>query len=225
VQIVRNGSNTGVERRKMKDLSRRQLRHFVAAAALAVAAISVVVGNAFGGGAASVTGAKIFVSSGCGGCHTFKAAAAKGTIGPNLDKVILTKAKLETAISKGGAAVMTPAQLKKYKFKMVPFAGKLSPSKIATLAGFLLADRNKAPAPGTTTTPSKTGGGGGTTTTTPAGGGGGGGGGTTTTTPAGGGGGTDTIDGCPAGKTIPTSGNTDGDDDDTGGQTDGDGCI
>lgn len=46
---------------------------------------------------------------------------------------------------------------------------------------------------------------------------------TTTTTL--GPGGTDVIDGCPTGKTIPTSGNSDGDDDETGGQSDGDGCI
>ena len=217
----------------MRDLSRRQLRRLVAAAALSLVAISVVVGNALGGSAATVpAGQKVFVSSGCGGCHTFKYAGAKGTIGPNLDKVILTLPLLEKAISKGGAAVMTKAQLAKYKFKMTPFAGKLSTAQIATLAGFLLTDRNKAPAPGTptggstgggTTTPSSGGGGGGTTTTT--GGGGGGGGGTTTTTGGGGGGGTDVIDNCPAGKTIPTSGNTDADDDDTGGQTDGDGCI
>ncbi len=83
----------------------------------------------------------------------------------------------------------------------------------------------KAPAPPKTTTTT-------TTTTTPV---------TTTpvtTTPAttttaappptttsSSGGGTDTLDDCPTGKTIPTSGNTDGDDDDTGAQSDGDGCI
>ena len=182
------------------------------------------------GSAANVAaGQKLFVSSGCGGCHTFKYAGAKGTIGPNLDKVILTLPLLEKAISKGGAAVMTPAQLKKYKFKMTPFAGKLSTSQIATLASFVLVDRNKAPAPGTTTTPASGTSGGGTTTTTPSSGGGGttttGGGGTTTTGGGGNTGGTDVVDNCPAGKTIPTSGNTDADDDDTGGQTDGDGCI
>jgi mono/diheme cytochrome c family protein len=197
----------------------------ITAAALSVVAIAVVVANALGGNAANVAaGQKLFVSSGCGGCHTFKYAGAKGTIGPSLDKVVLTLPLLEKAISKGGAAVMTPAQLAKYKFKMTPFAGKLSTAQIATLAGFVLVERNKAPAPGTTTTPAK--GGGGTTTTTPTGGGGGGGGGGgTTTTTGGGGGGTDVIDGCPPGKTIATSGNTDADDDDNGGQTDGDGCI
>ncbi len=212
----------------MRDLSRRLPLRVAAAAALLVLAISVVVGDALGGGAANVAaGQKLFVSSGCGGCHTFKAAAAKGTIGPNLDKVVLTLPLLKKAIAKGGAAVMTRAQLAKYKFKMTPFAGRLSTSQIATLAGFLVVDRNKAPAPGTATTTTTTAGGGATTTT--AGGGAttttAGGGATTTTAGGGGGGGTDVIDGCPVGKTIVTAGNTDGDDDDTGGQTDGDGCI
>lgn len=215
----------------MRDLSRRQLRRLVAVAALSLAAVSFLVANALGGNAANVAaGQKLFASSGCGGCHTFKYARAKGTIGPNLDKVILTLPQLEKAISKGGAAVMTPAQLAKYKFKITAFSGKLSTSQIATLASFVLVERNKAPAAGTTTTPAsgKTGGGGTTTTTPTSGGGGGGttgGGGGTTTTGGGGTGGTDVIDNCPAGKTIPTSGNTDADDDDTGGQTDGDGCI
>ena len=147
--------------------------------------------------------------------------------------MVLTLPLLEKAISNGGAAVMTPAQLAKFKFKMTPFAGRLATSQIAMLASFVLVDRNKAPAPGTTTTPAsgKTGGGG-TTTTTPTSGGGGGGstggggeGAAATTTGGGNTGGTDVIDNCPAGKTIPTSGNTDADDDDTGAQTDGDGCI
>jgi uncharacterized cupredoxin-like copper-binding protein len=46
------------------------------------------------------------------------------------------------------------------------------------------------------------------------------------TTTTGGGGGTTTAgDGCPAGTTIPTSGNTDNDQDENGQPSDGDGCI
>jgi cytochrome c oxidase subunit II len=44
-----------------------------------------------GGGSASTGGAPsgkaLFVSNGCDGCHTFKPAGAKGTVGPDLDKL------------------------------------------------------------------------------------------------------------------------------------------
>jgi cytochrome c2 len=200
----------------MRELSRWHLGRNVAAVAVVAAAIFVVASNAFGNGAANVSaGEKLFTSSGCGGCHTFKAMGAKGTIGPNLDKVVLTLAKYKTAISKGGAAVMTAAQLKKYKFKMAPYAGKLSTAKIATLAAFLLAERNKAPLAGvtTTTTTTATTTTAGTTTT-----------GTTTRPSSGGGGGN--ASGCPPGVTIQTSGASDADGDELGTEADdNDGCI
>ena len=72
------------------------------------------------------------------------------------------------------------------------------------------AAQKSAPTTSTTTTTS---GGGGVTTTTASGGGGGG---ATTTIPN---------DGCPAGVTIGTSGNTDNDQDENGQPSDGDGCI
>ena len=39
------------------------------------------------GGAAGPSGKALFVSNGCDGCHTFKPAGAKGTVGPDLDKL------------------------------------------------------------------------------------------------------------------------------------------
>jgi cytochrome c oxidase subunit 2 len=39
------------------------------------------------GGAAAPSGKALFVSNGCDGCHTFKPAGAKGTVGPDLDKL------------------------------------------------------------------------------------------------------------------------------------------
>ena len=42
-------------------------------------------GSAGGGGAPS--GKALFTSNGCDGCHTFKPAGAKGTVGPDLDKL------------------------------------------------------------------------------------------------------------------------------------------
>jgi mono/diheme cytochrome c family protein len=182
------------------------------------------------------TGLKEFTSVGCSACHTFKAAGAKGTIGPDLDTAKLTEAQIVLQVTKGGNQVMSAAAAAKYKFKMSAFKGRLTTAQIADVAAFVYTERGKAPVPGslTTTTTATTTKAATTTTTaaappppattttaaappppttTTA---------ATTTTTAGG---TDTIDGCPSGKTIPTSGNTDGDDDDNGAQSDGDGCI
>jgi mono/diheme cytochrome c family protein len=43
-------------------------------------------GSSSGGGDAAA-GKQVFASSGCGSCHTLSAAGAKGTIGPDLDKI------------------------------------------------------------------------------------------------------------------------------------------
>jgi mono/diheme cytochrome c family protein len=37
------------------------------------------------GAAATADGKAVFAKSGCGGCHTLKAAGATGAVGPNLD--------------------------------------------------------------------------------------------------------------------------------------------
>ena len=39
------------------------------------------------GGSKGVSGAAVFASAGCGGCHTFTPAGTNGAIGPNLDNV------------------------------------------------------------------------------------------------------------------------------------------
>ena len=45
-------------------------------------------GGATGAGArAAASGKALFVSNGCDGCHTFKPAGAKGTVGPDLDNL------------------------------------------------------------------------------------------------------------------------------------------
>jgi mono/diheme cytochrome c family protein len=162
-------------------------------------------------------GKPLFTSSGCGGCHTLKAAKAKGTVGPNLDGITLTEAQIITQITKGGSRFLTPAQRKIYKFPMTAYRGKLRPAQIQNLAAYVFTVRNPKAVPKTTTTtatttttttPPTTTGGGSTTTTTPP---------TTTTKPSG--------DGCPAGVTIATSGNSDNDQDENGDTSDGDGCV
>lgn len=183
---------------------------------------------------ASVTaGLKVFTSAGCSACHTFRAAAATGKIGPSLDAVKLTQAQIITQVTNGGCAVMAKTACAKYKFSMSSFKSRLSKTQISEVAAFVYGERNKAPLPGANTTTKSTTTTAATTTSTPPPV-------TTTAPPAttaaapppptttannGGGGGTDTLDNCPAGKTIPTSGNSDGDDDETGAQSDGDGCI
>jgi mono/diheme cytochrome c family protein len=39
----------------------------------------------------AAAGKTVFASNGCGGCHTFTPAGSKGTIGPDLDKVLQGK--------------------------------------------------------------------------------------------------------------------------------------
>jgi len=68
----------------------------------------------------SKAGKVVFVST-CGACHTLKAAATVGQIGPNLDKVPLTQALLIKAITNGGASIMTAAQKAKYQTQMQPY--------------------------------------------------------------------------------------------------------
>jgi mono/diheme cytochrome c family protein len=215
----------------MEMSSKRLLSRLAIAGAVTSAVVAVAATAAFGHSASTpaniATGETLFTSSGCSACHTFKYARATGKIGPNLDTPVLTVAQIEKQITDGGDAIMTKAAAAKYKFPMSSFKSRLSTTKIDDIAEFVYTDRDKAPpaASKTTTTPATTT----PATTTPA---------TTTpatttpatttpatTTTASTGGGTDTLDDCPTGKTIPTSGNTDGDDDDNGAQTDGDGCI
>ena len=52
---------------------------------------------------ASLPGAKVFSSAGCGGCHTLQAAKSKGTVGPDLDQLRpdaqTVERQVETAVS------------------------------------------------------------------------------------------------------------------------------
>ena len=45
-------------------------------------------GVAATGGSSNEPGAQVFASSGCGSCHTFKAANSTGTTGPNLNEYL-----------------------------------------------------------------------------------------------------------------------------------------
>src|SRR6188508_1093174 len=69
-------------------------------------------------------GAKVFADAGCGNCHTMATAGATGTVGPNLDDLRPNQERVELQVTKGGNG-------------MPSFAGKLSPTQIKDVAGFV----------------------------------------------------------------------------------------
>jgi mono/diheme cytochrome c family protein len=82
---------------------------------------STPAGNEKGSGS---PGAKVFADAGCGTCHTMATAGAKGTIGPNLDELRPNAERVELQVKKGGNG-------------MPSFAGKLTPTQIKDVAGFV----------------------------------------------------------------------------------------
>ena len=112
------------------------------AAALAVAApvafahqakakTPTVVGNAAAG--------KAPFSTTCGTCHTLKAAASMGTLGPNLNKIPkLTEAEIISQIEVGGTALMvkTHQSTKAYPSPM-PSESSLGKTEIDNIAAFV----------------------------------------------------------------------------------------
>ena len=73
----------------------------------------------------AVTGPTIFVTSGCGGCHTLAAVAgATGRAGPNLDTSRPTYARVVDTVTNGSGA-------------MPSFSGSLTPAQIRTLARYV----------------------------------------------------------------------------------------
>lgn len=71
-------------------------------------------------------GAAVFASAGCSGCHTLKAAGAKGTIGPNLDTKKPSYAGVVSTVTHG-------------KGSMPPFKGSLTVTQIQNVAAYVYA--------------------------------------------------------------------------------------
>src|SRR4029079_13852209 len=87
--------------------------------------LTVTGGSSSSAGAGDVAlGKKVFTSSGCGKCHILAAANSKGTIGPNLDTVKPSLAKVVSQVTSGGGF-------------MPSFGGKLSKAQIAAVAAFV----------------------------------------------------------------------------------------
>ena len=70
-------------------------------------------------------GAAVFMSAGCGGCHTLAAAGATGTIGPDLDTSPLTSQQIVLQVTNGGSP-------------MPGFGNSLSPQQIANVAAYII---------------------------------------------------------------------------------------
>jgi mono/diheme cytochrome c family protein len=77
-----------------------------------------------GSGAAKVSGAAVFSSAGCGGCHTLKAAGTTGSVGPNLDDLKPSASAVSGIVRSGGGG-------------MPSFSGKLSDAQIAAVASYV----------------------------------------------------------------------------------------
>ena len=71
-----------------------------------------------------IDGAAVFAEAGCGSCHTFAAAGASGTIGPNLDESQPSKELAMERITEGAGA-------------MPSFADQLTPEQIAAVADYV----------------------------------------------------------------------------------------
>lgn len=81
-------------------------------------------------------GKAVFEAQGCGGCHTFSAAGANGTVGPNLDQVLAGKdaafvhesiVEPNAEIAEGFSAGVMPQD----------YEQKLSPKQLDDLVSFL----------------------------------------------------------------------------------------
>jgi mono/diheme cytochrome c family protein len=103
--------------------------------AVNVAAYVASVAGTGGPGASSPTnagtnGAAIFKSAGCAGCHTLAAAGATGTVGPNLDQLKPSMARVVKQVTNGGAI-------------MPAFKGKLSVAQIQAVAKYVSSSAGK----------------------------------------------------------------------------------
>lgn len=72
----------------------------------------------------ATAGKAVFTSAGCSGCHTLKDAGATGTVGPNLDQLKPSEARVRKQVIHGGAI-------------MPAFAGKLSSKQIDDVAAYV----------------------------------------------------------------------------------------
>ena len=73
---------------------------------------------------AAPDGKAVFMSAGCGGCHTLKDAGTSGTVGPDLDQLKPSESTVEHQVETGGGV-------------MPSFKGQLTPAEIAAVAKYV----------------------------------------------------------------------------------------
>ena len=103
-----------------------------------------VVGTVAQAPSGSAAGKALFMSNGCGGCHTYKAAGTNGKVGPDLDKLAADAQKA----NKGSLEQYTRTSIEDPNAYVVPgfqsgvmpaFKGTLTDSQINDLVAFLTA--------------------------------------------------------------------------------------
>jgi cytochrome c6 len=87
-------------------------------------ALAAGCGGGGGGTKSATSGADVFATAGCEGCHTLKAANANGRVGPNLDDVHPSVAKVRAQVTNGGGG-------------MPAFKGTLSAAQIQAVADYV----------------------------------------------------------------------------------------
>jgi mono/diheme cytochrome c family protein len=108
-----------------------KLRFLSGGALLAIVVLAAGCGSSGGGGAGSqdaalakLPGAHVFKTAGCAGCHTLKAANAKGQVGPNLDELKPDEITVAHQVRTGGNG-------------MPPFGDRLSSTQIEQVASYV----------------------------------------------------------------------------------------
>ena len=96
------------------------------AAFTVLAATFLLAGCGGGKGGSNASGAKVFDSARCGGCHTLSAAKSNGQTGPNLDAAKPSYDVVVRQVSNGGGG-------------MPAFSGRLSTGQIRDVASFVAA--------------------------------------------------------------------------------------
>jgi mono/diheme cytochrome c family protein len=86
---------------------------------------TTTVPTAGGGTGDPAAGEAVFMSAGCGGCHTLKAAGASGNVGPNLDEAKPDFALVVDRVTNGKGA-------------MPSFKGSLDEKQIQDVAAFVV---------------------------------------------------------------------------------------
>jgi mono/diheme cytochrome c family protein len=115
------------------DLSEQEREEAMAAIASYVASVAanptaIAQAQQQGGATAAGNDPKALFQAECASCHTFAAAGATGTIGPNLDQRQLPVPRIEQQIRKGGGV-------------MPAFEGKLTDAQIKALAKWVAENR------------------------------------------------------------------------------------